>query len=111
VICIGPISGAAHITNCHDSEISLACHQLRIHETTNTKFFVHVGSNPIVENVSAAGFAPYNVEFPGIEQLMTAAGLTSKNLWENVQDFKWHKAERSPNWYVITDEIPRRYFE
>lgn len=26
------------------------------------------------------------------------------NAWEDVKDFKWHRAHRSPNWNVIPED-------
>lgn len=50
--------------------------------------------------------------------LLQEAGLADvTNAWEDVKDFKWHRARRSPNWSVIpltdregdplTNEMPK----
>lgn len=36
---------------------------------------------------------------------MQEAGLFDvSNAWEDVKDFKWHRAQKSPNWDVIPME-------
>ena len=34
---------------------------------------------------------------------MQAADLTSANCWDNVVDFRWHKATASPHWKVLPE--------
>jgi hypothetical protein len=102
-IYIGPVSGAAHISECKDTSISVACHQLRIHTSINCKFYVHCPTNPIVESVSQAYFAPYNFKYDELPAHLTVASLDSDNRWSNVQDFKWLKQTKSPNWDVLPE--------
>lgn len=99
-VYVGAVAGATHITDCTDSSISVAAHQLRIHTSHNCQFYVFAGTGPIVESVSASGFAPYNFTYPDREAQLIEAGLT-ENQWNDVQDFKWLKQEKSPNWHVI----------
>lgn len=43
---------------------------------------------------------PYN----SIALHLQAAGLDGiTNAWEDVKDFKWHRAQKSPNWHVIPE--------
>ena len=67
-IFIGSVSGGTHITNCSSSFIYLASHQLRIHQTTNTAFFIISNSNPIIENCSELIFSPLNITYPTLEE-------------------------------------------
>mmetsp|Transcript_1182 Transcript_1182/g.2878 ORF Transcript_1182/g.2878 Transcript_1182/m.2878 type:complete len:315 (+) Transcript_1182:12-956(+) len=101
-VYVGVVEGAAHITDCVDSSISVAAHQLRIHTSHNCQFYVFTGTGPIVESVSNAGFAPYNFTYDGAEAHLAEAGLVD-NKWDDVQDFKWLKKEKSPNWSVIQE--------
>ncbi|KAL0230652.1 hypothetical protein PCE1_004209 [Barthelona sp. PCE] len=101
----GPVSGALHITNVRNSEVHMACHQLRIHKTFNTHFYVFVGSNPIIEHCNGLKFSPYVMEYA------TKAGEFEKcclkeNFFRNVEDFNWLKSIKSPNWIAVeTEEI------
>lgn len=102
-VFIGPVSGAAHITECVNCVIHVAAHQIRIHQSSNTDFYIFVSTNPIVENVQNVRFAPYNVKYKGIEEHMHLNLLQGENNWDQVQDFKWLKQEKSPNWDVIEE--------
>jgi hypothetical protein len=104
-IFIGPVAGAAHITECVDCKIYVAAHQIRIHQSLNTDFYIFVATNPIVESVKNVKFAPYGLEYFGIENHMSLSGLVGVNKWDQVQDFKWLKQERSPNWDILPEDI------
>ena len=34
----------------------------------------------------------------------TSVPSSVQNRWDQVQDFKWHRAEKNPNWSVLADE-------
>ena len=105
VLC-GPVSGAVFIEDCSGCNFVFPCHQLRVHSTTNSKFYLHVTSRAIVEDCSNVGFAPFNWEYENLENNFKSAGLDpSENNWSLVNDFNWLKTdEPSPNWFVITEE-------
>ena len=100
-VFVGPVSGAAHITGCEDCVISIAAHQIRIHESFRTHFYVFDATDPIVESVQDVAFAPYNFAYPELAQHCEAQGLTGENRWNQVKDFKWLKKEASPHWRVL----------
>lgn len=50
------------------SILMLASHQIRIHSTKYTDFYLRVRSRPIVENTRAVRFAPYAFRYSGIEK-------------------------------------------
>ena len=106
-VYVGPVSGAAHITDCENCIISIASHQLRIHQSYHCEFYVHTTTLPIVESVKDVGFAPYNFRYKDIDEHFESAGLNSKNNWDQVKDFKWLKKEPSPNWQIILEENRR----
>jgi hypothetical protein len=101
-VYVGAVAGATHITECNDCSVSVAAHQLRIHTSHNCQFYVFTATGPIVESVSQAGFAPYNFAYAGVSSQLEDAGLT-ENRWFDVQDFKWLKQEKSPNWYEVAE--------
>jgi hypothetical protein len=103
-IYCGPIRSAFFVDNCKDCVFIVACHQARIHRTVRTSFYLHCGSNPIIEDCSELGFAPYNLEYEGLDQSMKVAGFSAdKNHWDKVDDFKWLKTQHSPNWHMIAE--------
>jgi tubulin-specific chaperone C len=104
-VYIGPVGGAAHITECTNCIIHVMAHQIRIHQSQNTDFYIYVASNPIVENVSNVRFAPYMLTYKNIQQHVQSVGLGDCNLWDQVQDFKWLKQIKSPNWSILEESL------
>jgi len=102
-IFCGPVSRSIFVFECFDCLFHLACQQLRIHSTINTKFFIHVTSKAIIEDSEEVGFGCYCWNYPFLEDHFAAAGLDmEKNNWKDVDDFNWLKLdEKSPNWYMI----------
>lgn len=101
-IYIGAVSGAVHVTRCEESSVSLSCHQLRIHQSRASVFYVDARTPPIVEDVQDLAFAPYNFTYPGCSP---AEG----DMWRQVKDFKWLKTEHSPHWRELPSEERREY--
>jgi len=102
-IYCGPVSRSIFLIDCYDCIFHLACQQLRIHATANTKFFIHVTSKAIIEDCEEVGFGCYFWRYPLLEEHFTAAGLDIEtNNWREIDDFNWLKLdEKSPNWYTI----------
>ena len=105
VFC-GPIPGSVFADKCVDSTLVLACQQLRVHNTKDTKFYLHVTSRAIIEDTTRVFYAPYNWLYDGLEQHYEESGLDrSKNAWDDVDDFNWLAHDKhSPNWGLIADE-------
>ena len=106
-IFCGPVSRSIFVNDCLDSELHLACQQLRIHTTINTKFHIHVTSKAIIEDCEELGFAPYDFYvYEGLDADYQQSGLSREtNNWKDVDDFNWLKLdEPSPNWYLIKNE-------
>eukprot|EP00164_Ancoracysta_twista_P005380 GFYU01007361.1.p2 GENE.GFYU01007361.1~~GFYU01007361.1.p2 ORF type:complete len:146 (+),score=18.91 GFYU01007361.1:3-440(+) len=100
----GPCSGAVHIEECTNCTFVVACHQMRIHTTTETTFSILVRSNPIIEKCSKVGFCPYVLTYDGIDKQLATANLSlDQNKWDNVQDFNWLRAQQSTNWNVVPE--------
>ncbi|KAK2628935.1 hypothetical protein QTJ16_002038 [Diplocarpon rosae] len=97
LIIAGHVDGAAHITGVESSIIVVASRQVRIHDCKNVDIYLYSASRPIIEDCS-------NVRFSPIPQCYN---LTQENLvvnqWDQVDDFKWLKAEHSPNWSILPE--------
>ncbi len=100
IILIGPITGPAFLNHIRNSKIVISSHQLRIHETHDTDFYIHVGSRAIIENCKNVIFAPYAWSYPNLTPF---ADIN----WTSVDDFNWlSQGEKSPNWSLL-DEAKR----
>jgi hypothetical protein len=106
-IYLGSISGGTHITNCTESKIYLMTHQLRIHQTTKTHFYVLINSNPIIEHSKENVFHPLKIKYDEFENNLKISGINiNNNNWDKVQDFQWLKKDKSPNFETDdTNEI------
>ena len=100
-IYLGCICGGTHITNCINSNIYSITHQLRIHETRKSNFYVMINSNPIIEHSCENIFHPLKIKYEGYENNLKISGLDEKNnKWNQVQDFQWLKKDKSPNFEI-----------
>ncbi|KAJ9148598.1 Tubulin-specific chaperone C [Pleurostoma richardsiae] len=98
LIIAGHVDGPAHITGVRDSVVVVAARQVRIHECKNVDIYLYCTSHPIIEDCSGMRFAP-------LPACYAAAGIEpDKNQWDQVDDFKWLKAEHSPHWQVLPKE-------
>ncbi|CAN0028694.1 unnamed protein product [Ectocarpus sp. 4 AP-2014] len=105
VVC-GPVRGPIYVEECRNCVIVVAGRQLRIHESRDVDFYVLVASGPIIEDCSGLRFAPTGLRYPEYQHHLQAAGLDEDavtNAWGDVKDFKWHRAQQSPNWTVIPE--------
>jgi hypothetical protein len=102
VLC-GPTSGSVFIDDCSQCTFVVACHQLRVHRTTQTNFYLHVTSRAIIEDCSTVTFAPYNWSYDGLDNDFSKASLDhTRNNWNSVDDFNWLASDTpSPNWSVM----------
>ncbi|XP_004590562.2 tubulin-specific chaperone C [Ochotona princeps] len=105
VLC-GPVSTSVFLEDCSDCLLAVACQQLRVHSTTNTRVFLHVTSRAIVEDCHGIRVAPYTWSYPGIQEDFQGSGLDrSRNHWNDVDDFNWLARDvASPNWSVLPEE-------
>ncbi|KAL1190343.1 Tubulin-folding cofactor C [Cardamine amara subsp. amara] len=101
----GPVIGSILIDDVEDCVLVLASHQIRIHCARKSDFYLRVRSRPIIEDSNGVRFAPYCLDYEGIEEDLKTAGLEeeTKN-WANVDDFRWLRAVQSPNWSVLPEE-------
>ena len=101
-IFIGSVSGGSHITSSHNCQIYIITHQLRIHETFNSQFYVLINSNPIIENSKDNIFYPLKIKYFNFNDNVRKARIDiDNNKWNLIQDFQWLKKEKSPNFDVM----------
>ncbi|XP_006148623.1 LOW QUALITY PROTEIN: tubulin-specific chaperone C [Tupaia chinensis] len=105
VLC-GPVSTSVYLEDCSDCVLAVACQQLRVHTTRDTRIFLQVTSRAIVEDCNGIQFAPYTWTYLGLDKDFESSGLDrSKNNWNDVDDFNWLARDvASPNWSVLPEE-------
>ncbi|KAF9920993.1 hypothetical protein FBU30_009030 [Linnemannia zychae] len=113
VLVIPPVSGSILLHDCEGCTLVGACHQSRMHTSTNMDIYLHVTSEPIIEDCTDMRFAPYPYqEVLPSDQLMNlfvTAGLSpEKNLFDHVKDFNWLRQQQSPNWRLLNSSEIRQ---
>ncbi|MGH0154878.1 UNVERIFIED_CONTAM: hypothetical protein FKN15_044504 [Acipenser sinensis] len=105
ILC-GPVSSSVFIDHCSGCTFAFPCQQLRTHNTTDSRAYLHVTSRAIVEDCSGVRFAPFTWSYPGLEEDFQVSGLDrERNNWTQVDDFNWLASDApSPNWSVIPEE-------
>ena len=69
-----------------------------MHGARDVDVYLQCASRPIVEGCAGVRFAPLP------EGLRKGWGLEGEaNLWDQVDDFGWLKADKSPNWSVLPE--------
>lgn len=58
-IYVGANSGATFVDYAINSMIFIQSHQIRIHNSKNTQFYLTAKSNPIIEHCTQMGFGPF----------------------------------------------------
>ncbi|KAF8923813.1 tubulin binding cofactor C-domain-containing protein [Dissophora ornata] len=112
MLVIPPVSGSILLHDCEGCTLIGACHQSRMHTSSNMDIYLHVTSEPIVEDCTDMRFAPYGQILPQeeLDRLFEIAQLNpSKNFYDKVKDFNWLKQQQSPNWRLLeANEIKPR---
>ncbi|KAB7500228.1 Tubulin-specific chaperone C [Armadillidium nasatum] len=105
-VVVGPNSRSAFIKDCSNCVFVLACQQVRIHNTQDTKFYLHVTGSAIIENCENVSFGPYTLDYDEKEKHFEESGLSKDvNKWRNIEDFRWlNENEKSPNFTLIDEE-------
>ncbi|KAF2743687.1 hypothetical protein M011DRAFT_217021 [Sporormia fimetaria CBS 119925] len=90
-----PIQGPLHLTSLTNTVLLTSCRQFRMHDCKNVTVYLHCASRPIIEDCDGIAFAPLpsgliDDESKGVE-----------NRWDQIDDFKWLKAEPSPHFRVL----------
>ncbi|KAF3484113.1 tubulin-specific chaperone C [Arthroderma uncinatum] len=105
LIC-GKVDGAAHITGIKDSALVVSCQQFRMHDCTNVVVYLSCASNPIIEDCQ-------DIRFSALPDSYAAQNGKRTDMWSHVEDFKWLKAEQSPNWKILEagEAVPEAVWE
>ncbi|VDP67227.1 unnamed protein product [Echinostoma caproni] len=106
-VYIFPVAGSVWLEDCQQCDFVVACRQLRIHQTTDSRLGLHMASRPIIEHSTGLRVAPYPLHYPTLDSDLIRAGLSAEvNLWREVEDFS-HPNKRlttgSPNWSVLPE--------
>ncbi|XP_046387569.1 tubulin-specific chaperone C-like isoform X1 [Ischnura elegans] len=101
----GPVATSVLIESCFNCTFVLPCQQLRIHNTKNSDFYIHVTTKAIIEDCTGVQFAPYNWHYDGIQEHYKQSGLDlNRNHWDEIDDFNWLSSDKpSPNWVVLKE--------
>ena len=90
------------MTDCYNCVFYLVTHQLRIHKTIDTTFNIISASSPIIEDCSGLKFKQLMDDYDKLEEILNLSKIDkTKNKWNSILDFKWHKKEKSPNFEII----------
>lgn len=109
-IVIGAVSSSALMHHCHECIFTFAAKQLRLHDSNQVVLHLHTRSSPIIEHCKNIMFAPFDLAWPGLEELLQMASLGSPGEdgpWSDVQDFNWLKRQASPNWCLVPSDLRR----
>lgn len=111
ILC-GPVSSSVFVDRCTDSTLAVPCQQLRTHNTSATRVYLHVTSRAIIEDCRGVAFAPFTWSYPTLDEDFAVSGLDrARNNWTQVDDFNWLAATPSPNWTVIPEEERKTSWE
>ncbi|KAJ7956808.1 tubulin-folding cofactor C [Quillaja saponaria] len=103
-VYVGPVLGSILIEEVVGCLFMVASHQIRIHGTKESNFYLRVRSRPIIEDTINVRFAPYSLTYNGIEEDLRGATLfEDTGNWANVDDFRWLRAIQSPNWSILPE--------
>lgn len=96
-IVTGQVAGATHITDIANTKLYVTTRQFRMHGAKDVDVYLHCVSRPIIEDCKGVRFAPLPESYvtDGLKQV--------KNQWDQIDDFKWLKAEQSPNWSILPE--------
>ncbi|XP_073150329.1 tubulin-folding cofactor C [Henckelia pumila] len=103
-VYVGAVMGSVLIEGVEGCVFVLASHQIRIHDAKNCDFYLRVRSRPIIEDSHGVRFAPYCLNYEGIEADLKEANLGEETgNWTKVDDFCWLRAVQSPNWSILPE--------
>jgi len=104
-IKVGPVSASIMVYNCNDSRLHLVAQQLRIHNTKNCQFYIHISSRSIIEDCSGLKFGQLKPWYDGMNCDFEKAALDiNRNNWQCIDDFNWpSKSLKSPNYELILE--------
>jgi len=105
ILQCGPVQTSVYLDHCNNCTLSLACQQLRAHNSSKSKIYLHVTSKGIIEDCSDIQVAPYNMKYDGLMGQFENIGLdVNTNNWNQLDDFNWLASDQpSPNWSILSE--------
>jgi len=95
------VKGSVLLHNLHRCTVIVACHQFRMHTSTDVRVYLSAVSNPVIENCSTIAFA----EYPSFASLLDSSidgELPPNGKHAEVQDYSHIRPTPSPNWFLLT---------
>lgn len=103
-VYIGACASSLLIHGVSNSTFHIALRQARIHNAKDTKFFLHVTSQPIIEHSSGCQFGAFGFSYPDLARQWEGVGHNANtNRYAEVLDFQWLSKDQSPNWSLISE--------
>ncbi|CAA9987801.1 tubulin binding cofactor c, putative [Plasmodium knowlesi strain H] len=101
-IWVAAVESSLLIYNCVDCNILTNSKQIRIHDSSETNFYINSVSSPIIENSKQLAFFPYILNYDGLSELLKKINISRDSTqWMKVLDFNWQNTqEKSPNFRV-----------
>ncbi|CRG99710.1 tubulin binding cofactor c, putative [Plasmodium relictum] len=111
-IWVAAVESSVLIYDCVDCTILTNAKQIRIHDTSETNFYINTMSCPIIENSKKLSFLQYNFNYDGLTELLKKININkNSNKWREILDFNWQNTnEKSPNFRII-DETQEFYIK
>ncbi|WOO79293.1 Tubulin-specific chaperone C [Vanrija pseudolonga] len=91
VVLAPVLGGSVMLSGLRRCVLVLGAQQFRLHSSTDTAVFLHVGSLPVIEGCERVTFAP----LPGAQD--------AEKRYAQVQDFDWVRGGPSPHFKVVHD--------
>lgn len=88
------IRGPVHMTGLQRSTLILSCHQFRMHDAHDVDVYLFCSSRPIIEDCTG-------IRFTQLPSTFLTKNEQSTNMYDQVDDFKWLRADPSPNWRLM----------
>lgn len=113
-VVVAAVSSSAMMHHCSRCVFTLAVKQLRLHDSDAVALHLHSLSGPIIEHCQHVAFAPNDLHWPEVPELLQQASLGVKaeaSAWSEVQDFNWLKRQASPNWRAVPSGQRRQSLE
>ncbi|CAG9478969.1 tubulin binding cofactor c, putative [Plasmodium vivax] len=101
-IWVAAVESSLLIYSCVDCNILANSKQIRIHDSSETNFYINSVSSPIIENSKQLAFFPYILNYDGLSELLKKINISRDSAqWKEVLDFNWQNTqEKSPNFRV-----------
>merc|ERR1712107_198869 len=78
-VLTGPICSSLHVEHMEHSTVSAMMRQCRVHRCKESKLYLHVNSEPVIEHSDSLQFAPYNVRYAELKAHCKPQALTKQS--------------------------------